>query len=525
LRDQIRITSVSPLVKIPEDEAIVLMGHGSRDKKGAAEFLAFAQRLSARLGCPVYPGFLELADPPLATAIDDAIKGGARTIIALPWLLLSAGHAKNDMPVALDWARQRHPEVTIRYGAPIELQAEILDVLGDRLAAIDPQHGQGSPDTAVLLIQRGSSDPQANADVYRVARFLWEGRNFCTVEVGFSGVTHPSVEEGIERCLKYNVRHVLVVPYYLYTGILVERISTVVAKFAVDHPEIEFQVAEHLGLDPRLEALAQRMIQQTQGGKAAMNCDLCQYRVALFGRQERIGMPQMSDQSHGLRGMETSHDEHSHSHDQHTHDQHQPDQHTHGEHSHSHADDHDHGSTHEHHHHQPSDPLEELRQSVVNAGIMTPVEIASALQDWYRKRKAWSNLPPPYLLTALPGQPATAALRWDWQEQNVQEFSAWSQHVLLERFGVALQISAEEEADQATPRYLRMQLGEQQERCDWHYLNQNRWLGAFCTMIERLLLPVGVTALCLDTGWFDTVLVFCRTAHVDEITRWFPEVE
>ena len=506
-----RMTSLSPLAQIAEDEAIVLMGHGSREKKGAEEFLAFAQHLSARLACPVYPGFLELADPPLANAIDDAVKGGARTIIALPWLLLGAGHAKNDMPVALEWAKQRHPEVTIRYGTPVELQPEILAVLGDRLADIDPQHGMGAPDTAVLLVQRGSSDPQANAEVYRVARFLWEGRNFSTIEVAFSGVTHPSVEEGIERCLKYNVRHVLVVPYYLYAGVLVDRISTTVDRFAADHPEIEFRVAPHMGLDPRLEVLAQRMIQQTQVGKVTMNCDLCQYRVALFGRESRVGMPQMSDHSHGLRGMDASHEEHSHDH--HTHDEHE------------HNDNHNHGASHEHHSHQPDDPLKELRQSVVDAGIMTLGEVEPAVQDWYRKRKAWTKVPPPYLLTAVPGQPATSALRWDWQEKNVQEFIVWCHQVLHERFGIDLQIMAEAEEDQSVPRYLRMQLGEQQERCDWLYLNQNRWIGAFCTIIERMLLPLGVTALSLETGWFDTVLVFCRTAHVEEITRWFPEVE
>lgn len=492
---------------IAEDEAIVLMGHGSRDEKGAEEFLAFAQRLSARLCCPVYPGFLELADPPLAQAIDEAVRAGARKIIALPWLLLGAGHAKNDMPVALTWAKQRHPEVTIRYGTPIELQPEIIAILGDRISAIDPQQGIGAPDTAVLLVQRGSSDPQANAEVYRAARLLWEGRKFCTVEVAFSGVTHPSVSEGLERCLNYHVRHVLVVPYYLYAGILVDRISTVVEEVAATHPEADFRVAKHFGLDPRLEQLAQQMIKQVQSGKATMTCDLCQYRVALFGRESRIGMPQMSDHSHGLRGMTT----HDHHHDEHNHD-----------HESAH---HDHSHDHEHHHHQPTDPLAELRQSVVKAGIMTHEEIERAVQDWYRKRKAWTNVPPPYLLTALPGQPATAALRWDWQEQNVHVFIDWCTQVLRERFGLDVQITCEDEEAQHAPRFMRLQLGEQQELCDWQYLNQNRWMGAFCTIAERLLLPSGVSVLNLETGWFDTVLVFCRTEYVEEIERWFPEVE
>jgi hypothetical protein len=156
---------------------------------------------------------------------------------------------------------------------------------------------------------------------------------------------------------------------------------------------------------------------------------------------------------------------------------------------------------------------------------MTHEEIERAAQDWYRKRKAWTNVPPPYILTALPDQPATAALRWDWQEQNVHLFIDWCTQVLRERFALDIQITSEDEDAQHTPRYIRLQLGEQQERCDWQYLNQNRWMGAFCTIAERLLLPSGVSVLNLETGWFDTVLVFCRTGYTEEIVRWFPEVE
>src|SRR5207302_7646758 len=74
------------------DEAIVLMAHGSRDSEGADEFLTFASRLASRLARPIYAGFLELADPPIVSAIDEAVQAGARTIFAIPWLLLGAGH-------------------------------------------------------------------------------------------------------------------------------------------------------------------------------------------------------------------------------------------------------------------------------------------------------------------------------------------------------------------------------------------------------------------------------------------------
>src|SRR6266704_2889678 len=83
------------------DEAIVLMAHGSCDVEGAKEFLTFANRVASRLACPIYAGFLELADPPIVSAIDEAIRAGAKTIFAIPWLLLGAGHAKNDLPTAI----------------------------------------------------------------------------------------------------------------------------------------------------------------------------------------------------------------------------------------------------------------------------------------------------------------------------------------------------------------------------------------------------------------------------------------
>ncbi|GAC1360062.1 MAG: sirohydrochlorin chelatase [Ktedonobacteraceae bacterium] len=294
-------------------EAIVIMGHGSRDSEGSQEFLTFATRLASRLGRPVYPGFLELADPPIVAAIDEAIQAGAQRIIAIPWMLLGAGHVKNDLPAAIQIARQRYPQVTIRYGTPITIQPELLSVLGDRLAAIDPDKGMGSPKTALLLVQRGSSDPEANAEVYRAARLLWEGRNFAAVEVAFSGITRPDIQEGLQRCLSYAaVRLVLVLPYFLYTGVLVKRIPRITEDIAAAHPEHEFHVAAHMGQDVQLEALAQRMIEQVQSGNASMSCDLCQYRVPLFGREALVGAPQISDHAHGLRGTGKGELTHSH---------------------------------------------------------------------------------------------------------------------------------------------------------------------------------------------------------------------
>jgi sirohydrochlorin cobaltochelatase len=493
------------------DEAIVLMGHGSRDAEGAREFLTFAERLSARLARPIYPGFLELADPPIVSAIDEAVKAGAKSIMAVPWFLLGAGHVKNDVPTAIQWAQKRHPQVAIRYGSPINVQPEVLAILGERLAAIDPDHGVGSRETAVLLVQRGSSDPEANADVYRVARFLWEGRKYSTIEVAFSGVTRPSLAEGLQRCLQYNPQRILVVPYYLYTGILVERISKIVAEAAATHPECEFRVAPHFGQDTRLDILAQRMIEQIRNGKATMTCDMCQYRVPLFGREFLVRTPQVSDHSHGLRGTTMS--ENTDAGDAHAH-------------NHVHQDDHLHSQKHHHSHSSDvKDRWDALRESVMAAGITNRQEITEALTIWQCKSRAQLDTPPPYLLTAMPDHASTAALRWDWDSHSAHEFARWCMETLRERFEISWRVDCEEDDPQLGPHYLCMTLGEQQERCDWRYLNQNHWMGAFCTIADRLLRSVGVTVLSFETGWFDTVVAFCRSNYAEEMLRWFPEAE
>jgi sirohydrochlorin cobaltochelatase len=501
-------------------EAIVLMGHGSRDSEGAEEFLSFARRLAARLARPIYAGFLELADPPIVTAIEEAIQAGAERILAIPWLLLGAGHVKNDLPAAIQVARRRYPQVTIRYGTPITVQPEILSILGDRLAAIDDNGGSGSPETALLLVQRGSSDPAANADVYRAARLLWEGRSFASVEVAFSGITRPTIEEGLQRCLTYGVSRVLVLPYFLYTGILVKRISTIVGEMAARHPECEFRVAQYMGQDNRLEALAQRMIEQLKNGKATMSCDLCQYRVPLFGHESFVGRPQLSDHAHGLRGTDSGEHIHVHAHfHSHTHTAHsvatispvamqQAENH-----EHNHDGHHDHAS------------WQEIQECIVGAGIMDAQEAREAFSALRSERKLHSAVLPPYILTAMPGHAPTAALRWDWDSQRAREFAEWCMQALRQRFHIDWQIDWEGEEGKKEPHYLRMTLDEQQERCDWRYLNQNRWMGAFCTIANRLLNPKGLTVLSLETGWFDTVVVFCRSSHVEALLNWFPEAE
>src|SRR4051794_25078054 len=98
------------------DPSLLVIGHGSRDPNGVAEYWRFVDLVARTADVPVGGGFIELAEPDLDTAIDKLVADGATHIVAVPLVLLGAGHMKLDGPAALDRGRDRHPHVRFDYG-------------------------------------------------------------------------------------------------------------------------------------------------------------------------------------------------------------------------------------------------------------------------------------------------------------------------------------------------------------------------------------------------------------------------
>lgn len=295
----------------PAEEVILLVGHGSRDQQGVEEFRQFSQIFGQMLpGRTVNCCFLELAEPPILEEIERCVSQGARRIKLVPFFLMAAGHVKNDVASAVNLARLRYPAVEFQYGAPIGVQSLILEILAERLEEADRANpSRLTPaETAVLLIERGSSDPDANSEVYKAARMLWEGRNFGWVETAFIGITTPRVPEGIDRCVRLGARRIILLPYFLFTGVLVKRIYDIAQQKQQEYQELEIVSASHIGVDPRLAQIALGQLEQLEAGQVRMSCDLCKYRVRLSGFEDAFEAPQFSDHAHGLRG------EHSHEH-------------------------------------------------------------------------------------------------------------------------------------------------------------------------------------------------------------------
>jgi sirohydrochlorin cobaltochelatase len=288
---------------------ILLIGHGSRDAAATAEYNQFADKLAGRLRLPVQPCFLEFADPPIVDGLRACAEAGARRIIALPLFLGPAGHQKNDVPTIINWAKTEWPQLDIKYGTPLGAQPQIIDALAARAAeaiAASPTEIPAA-DTALIVVGRGSRDPDSNSDVSKISRMLWEGRDFGAVETAFYALTDPGIEAVIERAVKLGARRIVTLPYLLFTGRIRQRLDERVVALRQKYPQVDILTAEHLGAHAGVIEAALYRTQQVLDGSAAMTCDLCKYRHQFAGFEAEFGLPQSSDHAHGLRGVPHGH--------------------------------------------------------------------------------------------------------------------------------------------------------------------------------------------------------------------------
>ena len=318
----------------------MVCGHGSRDAGAVAEFEKLAVAIRDRAdGTPVEYGFLEFATPIIRDGLGNLVGQGVNDILAVPGMLFAAGHAKNDIPSVLNTWSAGQDGIDIRYGRELAIDLKMLKAAGDRIDEALDAAGRDVPvdETLLVVVGRGASDPDANSNVAKVMRMLWEGFGFGWGETAYSGVTFPLVEPGLEHATKLGYRRIVVFPYFLFTGVLVRRIYDYTDAVAARYPDIEFVKAPYLNDHPMVIETFMDRIEEIRTGENNMNCQLCKYREQVLGFEAEVGLAQESHHHH-VEGIGTGkgpvHDNyHTHSHD-HSHDH----DHDHHHHPYPHAD-------------------------------------------------------------------------------------------------------------------------------------------------------------------------------------------
>jgi sirohydrochlorin cobaltochelatase len=245
---------------------LLLIGNGTDDNSGVAEFGRFVHRLRCRLehiAADVCGAFLSGAEPTLSASISSLIARGQHRVVVQPLVLSGNDSPLASLPAALALEQERHPTLMYDYGQPIGPDMRVLALLAERLADAEadiprlslasaataaPAAGVDRSDTAIVLVGAGSADPAANADVHRVSRLLWEtyASGYLTVETAYIGA-RPGVPGGLERCRRLGAKRVIVLPYHVFADSELERVWAQAMAYAAGHEGLDIRCAEAIG--------------------------------------------------------------------------------------------------------------------------------------------------------------------------------------------------------------------------------------------------------------------------------------
>jgi sirohydrochlorin cobaltochelatase len=278
---------------------VLICGHGSRNRIAVEEFARLAQGLRQQL--PEYPvehGYLEFARPILREGLERLRQQNVNRVLAIPAMLFAAGHAKNDIPSVLN-TYTAETGLRIDYGRELGVDLNMINAASARVrACLDQARALPASDTLLVVVGRGSSDPDANSNVAKVTRMLVEGFGFGWGETLYSGVTFPLVEPGLRHVVRLGFKRIVVFPYFLFSGVLVSRIYAHIERVAADHPELEFLRAGYLNDHPLVIETFKERVEDVLRGDTQMNCSLCKYRAQVLGFETEVGAPQHSHHHH-----------------------------------------------------------------------------------------------------------------------------------------------------------------------------------------------------------------------------------
>ena len=285
---------------------MLLCGHGSRDPEAVAEFERRPAALRPRL--PEFDfatGYLEFARPTIRDGLAALAARGARRILAMPGMLFAASHVKNDLPWEMNSFIAENPGIDVRLGRDLGIDPKLLQAAADRIAVAAAETAIPRAETLLVVVGRGTNDPDANSNISKLARMLWEGMGFGWAEVAFSGVAHPRVDAALTRAAALGFRRIIVFPYFLFTGVLVKRIYAQTDAVAASLSAKSSSSRRYTcATTRRCSTRFSDRVAELGDGQPAMNCQLCKYRTQIIGYEHDAGAPQAGHHHH-VRGIGT----------------------------------------------------------------------------------------------------------------------------------------------------------------------------------------------------------------------------
>ncbi|RTQ89012.1 sirohydrochlorin chelatase [Lysinibacillus telephonicus] len=224
-------------------EAVLYICHGSRIKSAVSQAIEFVESCKSLRNEPIQQYcFLELSQPTIAQALEKCVALGATQIRAIPVLLLTAAHAKIDIPLELEKAMQYYPQVKLQLGKPIGVNNELTNLLYER---IQQTYQPITANSKILLVGRGSSDLDVKRDLSLIGKLLEQKINH-PVHICFLTGCKPYFRELIAELNDSEIDRIFIVPYFLFTGLLINGIRKTVKEYSQKN-NTKYVLCDYLG--------------------------------------------------------------------------------------------------------------------------------------------------------------------------------------------------------------------------------------------------------------------------------------
>jgi sirohydrochlorin cobaltochelatase len=237
-------------------QGILLVGHGTRDEVGTAQFYELATLLANCLApLPVEHALLEFQKPTISQAWDTLVARGVTHVHVAPLLLFAAGHAKQDIPNMLLDCQSKSPGIPFDQARPISRHPAMIELAHRRLSYTLSKSTASAHRTAVVMVGRGNHDPCAQADMRVLAEVISRRVNVAHMTTAFYAMAHPrlpGVLDELASSTKFDT--IVIQPHLLFEGRLFQAIVRQIEEASLRHPSIQWIHSDYLGPDPLVVA-------------------------------------------------------------------------------------------------------------------------------------------------------------------------------------------------------------------------------------------------------------------------------
>jgi len=238
------------VILLQKSRVILVISHGTTDKTGIIERNNFAILLKAELECNTEICYLDSMSPYIKETINICINKHYKEIILFPLLLNRAEHLKHDIYNIVELYKKKYTDIKFYISNNLGSHQEIIEILKAKIVSI--ANNLEINNTGLLFVSHYNDNDDVRNDVYSISRKLHDNFMFCETTVNYYNNVKPSIDQSLSHLLNANVKNIIVLAYFLFSGIIINSLKGKILEFKITNPSIETRFSGPIGADIRV---------------------------------------------------------------------------------------------------------------------------------------------------------------------------------------------------------------------------------------------------------------------------------